>query len=164
MRHSRDSSWIFVPFRKSSLTRTARGQDHEPEASLCGQRGSRGFDSIEHRWDIPVGQGTEVRLYGWHRGQRAVDGLSRDVLRNGPVRPGPAQDRADPLPDSPGRFRAGSPYRRQDGQHVGTLDAVDAQVAEDREGVAFERLHPGVRMLGIPPARLEHRVGPAAGH
>lgn len=77
---------------------------------------------------------------------------------------GPFQDRADPLPDMPGRFWAGSPYRGQDGQCVGTPNAVDAQVAEGRECVALKRLHPRVSVLAIPPARLEHRVSPAGGH
>ena len=153
-----------VPLRKSSLTRAARSQDHEPQAGLCGQRGSRGFDGIECHFHILVGQGTEVRLDGWHRGQRTVDGLSRDILRYKPMRPGPLQDRADSLPDTSGRFRAGSPYRRQDSQHIGPINAVDAQAAEGRKGVALERLHPRVGVLFIPPARLEHRVSPASGH
>ena len=114
--------------------------------------------------DISVGQGAEVRFDGRHCGQRTVNGLSRDVLRYEPMRPGPAQDRADPLPDTPSRFRPSSPYWRQDGQHVSTLNAVDAQAAEGREGVALERLHPRVSVLVIPPAGLEHRVSPARCH
>ena len=153
-----------VPLRKSRLARAARSQHHEPQASLCGQRGSRGFDGFESSRDILVGQGTEVRFDGRHRGQRALNGLSRDVLCYEPMRPGPAQDRADPLPDTPGRFRPSSPYRRQDGQHVGTLNAVDAQAAKGRKGVALERLHPRVSVLVIPPARLERRVSTAGGH
>ena len=65
---------------------------------------------------------------------------------------------------TPRGFGAGSPDRRQHGQHVGSFDAVDTQAAEGRQGVALERLHPRVGVLVIPPARLEHRVSPAGGH
>ena len=153
-----------VPLRKSRLARAARRQHHEPQASLCRRRNPRGFDGVERGRDISVGQGAEVRLDGRHCGQRTVNGFSRDVLGYKPMRLGPAQDRADPLPDTPSRFRPSPPYRRQDGQHVGTLNAVDAQAAEGRKGVALERLHPRVSVLVIPPARPERRVSTAGGH
>ena len=76
----------------------------------------------------------------------------------------PAAHCPDPLPDTPGRFWASSPYWRQDGQYVRTLNAVNAQAAEGREGVAPVRLHPSVRVLVISPSRLEHRMSPPGGY
>ena len=93
-----------IPVRKSSRTRPARSQDYESQASLCRKRGPRGFDGVERSRDISVAQGAKVRLDGRHCGQRSLNGLSRDVLRYEPMRPGPAQDRTDPLPDTPGCF------------------------------------------------------------
>ena len=107
MCHSRASQWI-----SSHFAQAARSHAYETQARLCGQRSPRDVDGIERRRDLPVRQGAEIRLNGWQRVQRAVDGLSRDVVCHRLMRPRPAQHGADPLPGTQGRFRAVSPYRR----------------------------------------------------
>ena len=61
-----------------------------------------------------------------------------------------------------GGLRLRSPYRCQNAKHVTAVDAIDGHVADDREGVTFERLQPTGGVLAISPARqirLMHAQG-----
>ena len=94
-----------------------------------------------------------MRLHPGHGRERSVDHITGNIVLNKAMRQTPAQDGADTLAHPSGGLRLRSPYRCQNAKHVTAVDAIDGHVADDREGVTFERLQPTGGVLAISPAR-----------
>ncbi len=96
----------------------------------------------------------------WRQGtvERFTSRIASAVI----ARLAPLQNRADALPDTPGRFRFDAPYWLQNGEHIATAYPIHLHVADNWQNVAFERAPPIHRVLSVAPSgqvRLVHSLG-----
>ena len=71
---------------------------------------------LEGGGNFGIGEGAKVGLHLRHRGQRAVESIAGRVVLDLTVGECPFQDRADPPPYAPRRFRLFGADRREHGQ------------------------------------------------
>ena len=102
----------------------------------------------------------EVRLTGRQRRESAVQSLPRHVLPDIPVSVSPPQHRPHALPNPPRCLQLPPPDRRQHPEHVLPLDAIHAEITQDRERVPLHAGSPVGRVLPVAPSRPQRLARP----
>ena len=104
-----------------------------------------------------------MRFHAQHGWQGAVQRLPGRVARTVLVRLAPRQNRADALPDAPGRLLPDTPDWLHDRQHIAPANLVHPYVTDEAKGVAFQGLPPRLRVMAVAPSRQVRFVDPFCG-